>query len=448
MSSIPSAIASFLVNSVWEIPPIAVAGYAMARLLKKLGPEAEHFVWVSTLAVAVAAPSLPLLRQMSVSLFALGTSSEHTPVALLAAQGGELKTNGALTLPTALILVLMLLCLTSFFYFAVRFLWSCYRTEKLICGASAASLTTEQEEIWRACRSAFSLDAARILNSRRISGPVTLGFREPVLLVPKELSLNSPAQDFLAALAHECAHIKRLDFQKNLLYEAASLFVAFHPVIWMIKSKIAQTREMVCDKMATENLIDSKSYVQSLLRLAATIAVSSRLSTSHAIGIFDTDILEKRIMIMKMRKQSVGGGVRFGLTLSATLVLLVTGAGGVAMAVAIQPATNSQVASQARPNGHVYRVGKDVSSPTVSKSIDAVFPKSALALKDFDGICLVGLVVDESGTPRDVHVVRSLSPEFDASAIKAVQKYRFIPGKRLGSPVAVAVNIEIHFKKY
>jgi outer membrane biosynthesis protein TonB len=50
--------------------------------------------------------------------------------------------------------------------------------------------------------------------------------------------------------------------------------------------------------------------------------------------------------------------------------------------------------------------------------------------------------------PRDVHVLRSLSPDFDANAIKAVEKYRFTPAKRFGRPVAVAMNVEVNFKKY
>jgi beta-lactamase regulating signal transducer with metallopeptidase domain len=99
------------------------------------------------------------------------------------------------------------------------------------------------------------------------------------------------------------AHMKRRDFQKNICYEVAILLLAFHPALWFLKSQIAQTREMICDNMATEKLIDSRSYTHSLLRLATMIATSSRVSTTHAIGIFDANILEKRIMTINLRKQ-------------------------------------------------------------------------------------------------------------------------------------------------
>jgi outer membrane biosynthesis protein TonB len=44
--------------------------------------------------------------------------------------------------------------------------------------------------------------------------------------------------------------------------------------------------------------------------------------------------------------------------------------------------------------------------------------------------------------------VRSLAPDFDTSAIDAIRQYRFKPGMRKGSPVAVAIAIEVNFRQY
>jgi protein TonB len=90
-----------------------------------------------------------------------------------------------------------------------------------------------------------------------------------------------------------------------------------------------------------------------------------------------------------------------------------------------------------------------VSAPVLIESQDPIYPESARQGKDrFDGTCLIRLVVDASGRPRDVHVIRALGPDFDANAITAVQQYRFKPAKRSGEPVAVSVTIEVNFKKY
>jgi TonB family protein len=270
-----------------------------------------------------------------------------------------------------------------------------------------------------------------------------------VLLVPVEFAAGCTPQDFLAALAHECAHMKRRDFQKNLLYEAASLVLAFHPVAWILKSQIAQTREMICDGMATERVVDSRSYAQSLLRLASMVVVAARVSTTHAIGIFDANILEKRIMMMHIKKQHVSAALKFGLMIPATLLLLSAAFGGAAMAVVIEAQSPSQTATKAQPYGKIYPIGGEVSAPVLVWQKDAEFPKSELKLKaPFGGDVVLGLVVDKFGVPRDVHVVHSLKPDFDAKAVQAVQQYRFTPAKRSGEPVAVAMNIEVNFQKY
>ena len=57
-------------------------------------------------------------------------------------------------------------------------------------------------------------------------------------------------------------------------------------------------------------------------------------------------------------------------------------------------------------------------------------------------------MVDAEGMPRQLKIARSFREDFDAEALKAVKKYRFVPGKRAGKPVATAVNIEVHFQWY
>jgi TonB family protein len=242
--------------------------------------------------------------------------------------------------------------------------------------------------------------------------------------------------------------MKRRDFLKNFFYEIASLPLAFHPAIWFIKSRIAQTREMACDAMVTERLIESRSYAQSLLRLATMVTKSSQVSTTYAIGIFDANILEKRIMIMNIQKPHLSSALKYALLIPAAFCLLAAAIGGAAMAVVIEP-QSAQAADEAKSYGHVYHVGKDVIAPVPLRSIEAKFPESARHSKaPVDEIVVVGLIVDASGMPRNAHIVHSSNPVFDANAIQAAQEYRFTPAKRHKKPVAVGVTIEIHFKTY
>ncbi len=215
--------------------------------------------------------------------------------------------------------------------------WSLYRLALLEREAEPLCFPdAESETVWARCREMFALGEVRTLLSQGIVGPVTIGFHEPVLLVPVGFVERCSAHDLLATLGHECAHIRRRDFQKNLMYEAASLLIAFHPVTWMLKRQIAQTREMVCDGRAVERLIDVQHYVQALLRLAAAISGGAMGASSPAIGIFDGNILERRILMMKAKRQRVSAALRCGLVLAGALVLAGVATAGSARAVAVE----------------------------------------------------------------------------------------------------------------
>jgi TonB family C-terminal domain len=449
MNSVSGFVVSYFINSIWEVALIAAAGWLVSRLLKKAGPQAEHLVWVSTLGLAILAPALPFFRWLLAFVHLPHAAGGHASIAFVAAQGAALNQKGIYVLPVVLVGALLALYFGALVYFAVRLAWSLRSTARMLRLARPLLLTEEQEEVWLGCKRAFGLDAAQILCSSQIAGPVTMGLRGPVLLVPDAFVADCAPQDLLAALAHECAHMKRRDFQKNLLYEIASLVLAFHPVIWILKIHIAQTREMICDEMATEGLIDSRRYTESLLRLATMVAVGSRVSTTHAIGIFDANILEKRIMMMNLKKPQLSSALKYGLVIPATVFLLSVAVGGAAMAVAIEPSVSTQAAGQTQSYGQVYHIGKDVKAPVLVWSIEPEYPKAELKSKDkFGGTCLIGLVVDSSGMVHDVHVKRSLRPDFDANAVKTVEQYRFKPGTRAGKPVAVALTVEVNFQKF
>jgi TonB family protein len=280
---------------------------------------------------------------MLASLCLPGTVQNPPAMTIVAAQGAPPVLSNSLVLPPFLILAISLLYLGTLVYFLARLGWLLHCTTSLLRGASPVSLGAEGDELWSRCRQVLMVKDARILKSHRVAGPVTIGLIHPVLLVPEGFVKECTSRDFLAALAHECAHMKRMDFQKNLFYEIVSLLIAFHPFTWIMKSQIAQTREMVCDDMATEKLIDSHTYTESLLRLVAMMSLTATVPTSNAIGIFDANILEKRIMMMKTKRQHLGSAVKYGLMITGALLLLAAAGGSGAMARSVE--TQSPAAS-------------------------------------------------------------------------------------------------------
>lgn len=323
MNSLVQLIASCFVNSLWEVAAIAAAGWAVSRLFGRQGPRFHHLVWVTTLGLAVITPAVPLLRLLFVPR-AFPTGPQ--PSAAVSVFHPQAISN-SFHLSAASIFIIFGFFLCAFVWSVARLGWSLRCMIKLRREAGTVLLGAEAEELWNHCKRVFSVSQAQILRSETIASPVTIGFGRPVVLISDGFVRECQSQDVLAALAHECAHIKRRDFQKNLLYEVVSLGVAHHPAIWFVKSQIARTREMTCDEMATEKLMGRRPYAESLLRLAKMISLGPGTITPSAIGIFDANVLEERIMILKSEKRHFGAKLKYGVAAGSILLLLSAAAG-------------------------------------------------------------------------------------------------------------------------
>ena len=97
--------------------------------------------------------------------------------------------------------------------------------------------------------------------------------------------------------------------------------------------------------------------------------------------------------------------------------------------------------------GGLMHPGGGVSNPVLIYDPDPEFSDEARRAK-YQGICVVGLIVDAQGNPQDVKVVRPLGMGLDEKAIEAVRQYKFKPAMYKGRPVAVAINIEVNFRIY
>jgi periplasmic protein TonB len=97
--------------------------------------------------------------------------------------------------------------------------------------------------------------------------------------------------------------------------------------------------------------------------------------------------------------------------------------------------------------GGLMHLGGGVSAPSLIYAPDPEFSDEARRAK-YQGICLVGLIVDAQGNPQQVHVVRPLGMGLDEKALEAVRQYKFKPAMFKGKPVPVEINIEVNFRIY
>jgi periplasmic protein TonB len=96
--------------------------------------------------------------------------------------------------------------------------------------------------------------------------------------------------------------------------------------------------------------------------------------------------------------------------------------------------------------GGYYRPGAGIENPVVLREVKPQYTADAMRAK-IQGVVVLECVILADGSVGHVSVVRSLDPVFglDQEAIKAAKQWRFLPAKRQGQPVAIAVNIELAF---
>jgi protein TonB len=97
--------------------------------------------------------------------------------------------------------------------------------------------------------------------------------------------------------------------------------------------------------------------------------------------------------------------------------------------------------------GGVFKVGGGISAPQAVTTPDPEYTEEARTAKT-QGTCILWLIVDEKGVPRNVRVVRGLGFGLDAKAIEAVKQWRFQPALKDGHPVNVQISVEVGFHLY
>ncbi len=94
--------------------------------------------------------------------------------------------------------------------------------------------------------------------------------------------------------------------------------------------------------------------------------------------------------------------------------------------------------------GGVFKVGGGISAPQAVSTPDPEYTEEARMTKT-QGKCILWLIVDETGRPRNIRVVRGLGHGLDAKAVAAVQQWRFDPAMKDGKPVNVQISVEVGF---
>jgi TonB family protein len=437
-----SWVLAYLLNSLWQIPLVFLAALAAARLARPAGPQMEHRVWVGALMLEVVLPLCHLqLSELGREAWGLllwfrqfGSADGHTRVIL----GSGTASQVALPSHTAEVLAAVVVAYAiGLLYFAGRLVWGVWTTETM--RQQAVLLEVNRETARKIDRFQPLLGIGdgevRFASSRAISGPATVGIRRQTLLLPPGFLDTLSPDDLDAVLAHEFAHMLRWDFLKNLLYGILSLPAAYHPLLSLTRARLAETRELVCDAMAAETVGGRESYARSLLRLASMLSDRSAPRILHAIGIFDANIFERRVMNLTRRSLEITGAKRLAIAAACTAVAIAT----CTSALALRMDVNSPPSQKPAPTS----INVKADALTVVNKVTPVYPEQAK--KDrVTGSVILAATIGKDGTVERLRVVSGPSA-LQKAAIDAVQQWRYQPFLLNGNPIEVKTNITVVF---
>ena len=442
MTGIESWVLGYLFNSLWQIPLLFAAAWLAARALRGLGAAAVHRVWVCAFVLQSILPACPAQpsRWLNEILTLIGyTQPNH--VGDVAVTFGAGTGTAAIHLPFQLPLVLTSVYALVLLYFVARLIWRFQITQAIRQQTQLLILKGEAASYWQHCRIAFSLDDAQIATSRGISSPMTMGVRKRLILLPEDMAESLPDEDLRAVIAHESAHVRRRDFAWNLLYELISLPADYHPVLWLTRSRLVESREMVCDEMAAEAVAGRDRYVRSLLRLASIVVHRTPTVAPHAIGIFDANTFERRIMKLTADRKELRG-TRRAVTLAACFVC---GLGTCVSAMALHTGVNFSATDKGAAQDQKKRttVTAEQMAGHVRNKVTPVYPVEAKEAK-IQGEVVLHAVINKEGSVENLQVL-SGPKELTASAIDAVHQWTYEPYLLNGNPVEVETTIHVNY---
>jgi len=442
MTRLESIVLSYLANALWQLPLLFVAGWLAARVLRLLGPASEHRAWVGVLLLQALLPAASTISWNSLRtlLNVSGGMPKDGQPYVSVVMGSGIAFGGP-HLPARFLAGLVIGYIAVTIWFVARFMRSIRRIRLLSRNATQVTLSTDHSSYWSQCAEVFKVKGASLCTSSDIHGPITIGFKRKLILLPPDMLASLPGTELRTAIAHEFAHMHRQDFLKNVLYELLCLPMCFHPVLSPTRCRLAETREMVCDQMAA-SLSDHHRYARSLLRLASQFVGGVPARHPHAIGIFDATTFERRVMRLTnkpprrsvlLQLASVGVCVAFSIVICASTL---------ALSVHVDAMAGGQEQSPTKANGPVA-VRADIMQKQIVNKVTPVYPEEAKKAQ-ITGKVQLEAVIGKSGEVENLKVIYG-PKELQPSALDAVRQWTYKPFLLNGAPVEVKTTIDITY---
>ena len=256
------ALASALLHSLWQGALLAVAAALTLRAMARASAAWRHTVGMAFLAAMLLAPALQFLGfwlQPTAQLY-----ESLLPVMTRPRPGGR---DVFVQQSSPLAALVVLLWLAGVGLMLARHLIALGALTRMERAPSAPPPAPWPGRVDRLRRAMGIGRAVAVRLSQEVLEPCTARLARPVIWLPLALLTRTPVDQVEALLAHELAHIARIDWLWNGVQCVVESLLFFHPAVWWLGRRIRQEREHACDDLAVAAGGDAVALAEALMTL-------------------------------------------------------------------------------------------------------------------------------------------------------------------------------------
>ncbi len=185
--------------------------------------------------------------------------------------------------------------------------------------------------------------AIRYCECAWLQAPAVIGWFRPVVFLPVTALTGLSEEQLEVVIAHELAHIKRLDPFVNVFQVCVETLLFYHPAVWWLNKRIRAEREHCCDDMAVALCGNAVEYARAL-----TLMEEWRSAPVLAMAANRGPLTERVVRVLGLK--TLGAGMR-GIGLTGSLLCLTAAlvAGNALLGMAHPPSAHASSSAQAMP---------------------------------------------------------------------------------------------------
>lgn len=392
---IERTLLEYTANALWLVPLLAASAWGMVWATRPAA-RVQHLVWLTALFLAVMLPAYGTRANLDQDAAAPLTEATYAPrynAAMNSVVTSSLSNAQAVSEvqaftatpvrdePTAAAhtwaprvhrirlaasatywLVAVYILVVAYSVFGMARAWSTAR--RLVRHSSAAPLAEATEDALMQYSERLGIRAPEVRESDEIAGPVLIGARHPVLLMPRGFLLRRE-REIHAALLHELAHVQRRDYVVNLLCQLTAMPIAWHPATIAVQQRIARTREMACDAIAATEMDSHAGYAHCLLAMARGMVANPY---ANLLGLFGGGAIEERVTrLMETETMQMKTKIVRGLSAAAATASAIA----VGMVFHVVPVLGQQTGVSHPPSEPIQSVAAETPQPQASSAATA-----------------------------------------------------------------------------